>query len=69
MSNMSNPNYEETIYYHVISKNGSEEARVIAKKYDFDEAYYLMKDLKKSNPETNYRMTINTESVSYLEWI
>ena len=69
MSNMSNPNYEETIYYQVISKNGSEEAIVVAKKYDFDEAYYLMKDLKKSNPETNYRMTINTESVSYLEWI
>ena len=66
---MSNPNYEEKKYYHIISKKDSEEARVIAKKYDFNEAYYLMKDLKKSNPETNYRMTINTESVSYLEWI
>jgi hypothetical protein len=66
---MPNPNYEEKKYYHVISQKGSEKSRVIAKKYDFNEAYYLMKYLKKSNPETNYRMTINTESVSYLEWI
>jgi hypothetical protein len=66
---MPNPNYEEKKYYHVISQKGSEKSRVIAKKYDFYEAYYLIKDLKKVNPETNYRLVLHTESVSYLEWI
>lgn len=62
-------NFKEKTYYHIISKKGNEKERIIAKKYNFEETYYLMKDLKKANPDTNYRMAINNESISYLEWI